>query len=64
LSSELRFHTPGSYEIKSDNHHDYEVNRSRIASNDIKKITEKWMIEKWKGYLPPDLFDLIKNRTP
>ena len=38
LSSELRFHTPGSYEIKNDIHYDYEVNRSRFASNDIKKI--------------------------
>ena len=38
LSFELQFHTPESYEIMKDNHYDYEVNRSRFASNDIKKI--------------------------
>lgn len=61
LCFELQFHTEQSFEIKMKNHYNYEVSRSVAVSNELKSLVEKWMMKNWKGFLPPDLFDIINN---
>ena len=61
ISFELQFHTQQSFDIKMANHYDYEVNRSANISEALRKLTEKWMTNKWADFLPPALFELIVN---
>lgn len=61
ISFELQFHTEQSFEIKTSNHADYEVWRAKNVSNDLIAMVEKWMLEAWKDYVPPKLFELISD---
>lgn len=61
LCFELQFHTEQSFEIKTTNHYDYEVNRSSNISEELRELTEKWMMSNWSRFVPPDLFEIISN---
>lgn len=61
LCFELQFHTEQSFEIKMKNHYDYEVNRTRGVSEELKTLTEKWMKEMWSEFIPPELYLSIKG---
>jgi hypothetical protein len=43
------------------NHYDYEVSRTDSISEDLKRITEKWMRLKWEEFIPPKLYFSITN---
>ncbi len=61
LFFEIKFHTQESFNIKMANHYDYEVSRTDSISEDLKRITEKWMRLKWEEFIPPKLYFSITN---
>ena len=61
LYFELQFHTQQSFDIKIANHYDYEVNRNVSVSKELWELTDEWMKKNWRGFIPPDLFEMITN---
>jgi hypothetical protein len=43
------------------NYYDYEVNRNISVSKELWELTDKWMRENWRGFMPPDMFEIISN---